>query len=285
MDLTLRDVLLADARPHEAEELREAIDWCEKARDLVVTNRASMREIDLACPFNRGDGPWFFFVLLMNKKYKTLRGPYEPMMMQNMNAKDQAICDGLVCANCFAAGGPRMKTKLRRCAKCRLVAYCNRECQRKHVDQHRKYCSAEHDRVRRQRAAIPKFARFTLRTEDGVHLKLIARHLRDGYDTSSMLVLEDLDDGLTQEVRGFGHEIPYGVVTVPVRDSDVRHHLLDPHEAVFDTEHYQAEYEALVAARLIEPVPHKTYAHPSRPGNPVFPVARIYVDQISLGDL
>lgn len=106
--ITIRDALLADAQAHEEDHLKAAIDWAEKAQKLIKDGDATLQEIDQACPFNRGDEPWFFLVLLMNKYYKTLHGPYYAMIRKGWSAKHQAIFDGLVCANCYNVGGPRM---------------------------------------------------------------------------------------------------------------------------------------------------------------------------------
>lgn len=106
--LTMRDVLLADAHPYEEKNLKVAINWAEKAQKLIMDGSATLEEIDQACPFNRGDEAWFYMVLLMNKRYKTLHGPYYPMIRKGWSAKHQAIFDGLACANCYNVGGPRM---------------------------------------------------------------------------------------------------------------------------------------------------------------------------------
>lgn len=283
MELTMREVLLTDVLPSQEKALREAIDWVIKARELVLGGRVTMDEIDQACPFNRGDDSWFYYVLLMNKHYKTLYGPYDAMITKGWTAKSQATYDGLVCANCYAAGGANMATTLRRCTRCRLVCYCGRSCQRFHYDTHRKVCNGEHDRVQRRLRAAPKFRRFELpATSDEPVVKLIARHVRDGYFRSSIVLFRDLDDGTSSNVRNATHEEPYAIVSTPIHDEQYRDTALGPNEACLDDENYPREAAALLEAKVIARVPGKAYAPPDRTA---LPIVRIDVERIELGDL
>ena len=56
-----------------------------------------------------------------------------------MNAADNNINDVPdACANC-GRGEAEYRT-LRKCAACKMVKYCNRECQIAHLPQHKKAC-------------------------------------------------------------------------------------------------------------------------------------------------
>jgi len=51
------------------------------------------------------------------------------------------------CSNCFAAKGKDSATKLSACARCGLVVYCSRDCQRAHWKaSHKQHCIAKADR-------------------------------------------------------------------------------------------------------------------------------------------
>lgn len=56
-------------------------------------------------------------------------------MLQNMGAADEEDIVLLVCANCGKEGD-----NLKSCTACKLVKYCNRECQIAHRPQHKKEC-------------------------------------------------------------------------------------------------------------------------------------------------
>jgi len=56
-------------------------------------------------------------------------------MLQNMNTDNKGDADILVCANCGKEGD-----NLKSCTACKLVKYCNRECQIAHRPQHKKEC-------------------------------------------------------------------------------------------------------------------------------------------------
>lgn len=296
----MRDVLLADASSYELKDLTSAIDWLEKARDAVEQGKASLEEIDQSCPFNRGDSAWFFYVLLFNKEYKTLRGPYLPMIQQGWSAKSQCIFDGLVCANCFAAGGPRMVTKLKRCGSCRLVSYCGRSCQRSHHEKHRRACREERERLARQMLARPKFERLYLPPTalvDGV--KLVARHISDGYGCSSIILYKDLDDGVNSNVRAPREQEPWAVVTAPVHDEHYRNHVLGPDEACLDVDYHEREVKGLIESKIVVLIPGKYCPYTpnynvncrepedeeERRVRSPLPVARIMIEQVDLADL
>ena len=55
-------------------------------------------------------------------------------MLQNMSTDDKDVVLS-VCANCGKEG-----SKLKACTACKLVKYCNRECQITHRPQHKKEC-------------------------------------------------------------------------------------------------------------------------------------------------
>lgn len=278
--MDLRDVLLADALEHEEKPLTEALDWAERARDLVIGG-TPLEEIDLQCPFSKGEEAWFFFVLLWNKpRYKTLH-QYEPLLRKGLSAKDQSILEGLVCANCYSVGGPKTTLNLRKCGHCRLVSYCGRTCQRAHYDKHKKVCNERRAAKQRRSVAQPKFRKFVA-VRDGTERKLIARHFVDGYGGSSLVLQEERwrDD----DTRRFDHDPPYALITDPCREDAIfRDTVLEPHEAVFDVHNFRPEYDALVDAGIIEPVFDKIF-EPQSGGLPML-VAKIHIDQVEFGSL
>jgi len=53
-----------------------------------------------------------------------------------------------VCGNCLASEGSASSPKLSACARCGLVLYCSRDCQREHWKaNHKQHCDAKADRA------------------------------------------------------------------------------------------------------------------------------------------
>ena len=62
--------------------------------------------------------------------------------------KKLSVPDGRVCSNCSALEGSENAPKLSACARCGLVLYCSRDCQRAHWKaSHKQLCVAKADRV------------------------------------------------------------------------------------------------------------------------------------------
>lgn len=64
-----------------------------------------------------------------------------------------------LCANCFAAEGRASLPKLSACARCGLVAYCSRDCQRAHwKSNHKQHCDAKSDQFIQQQQTLKSSA-------------------------------------------------------------------------------------------------------------------------------
>ena len=70
--------------------------------------------------------------------------------------KNNASPENKVCSNCFTPkGSVSCALKLSACARCGLVVYCSRDCQRAHWKaNHKQYCIAKADRAPRLDALI-----------------------------------------------------------------------------------------------------------------------------------
>lgn len=116
-------------------------------------------------------------------------------------------------------------------------------------------------------------------------VQLIARHIFDGYDRSSLVLYEMLTDGNANTKKERSHrECPWAVVTVPVHDDDYRNNQLGPNEACLDLQHYSREIDALIVAEIVVPIPGKFHICEDEKRKPM-PVARLDLEQIELGDL
>ena len=75
--------------------------------------------------------------------------------MDEANKKKHSSLNGKVCANCFSSerfegteGSSSSTLKLSACARCGLVVYCSRDCQRAHWKaNHKQHCIAKADRA------------------------------------------------------------------------------------------------------------------------------------------
>lgn len=64
-----------------------------------------------------------------------------------IKGKNSASPESKVCSNCCAPEGSGSVVKLSACARCGLVVYCGRDCQRTHLKaNHKQYCIAKADR-------------------------------------------------------------------------------------------------------------------------------------------
>ena len=69
------------------------------------------------------------------------------MSTEKMDKKN-CVPNGKVCSNCLAPEGSASAPKLSACARCSLVLYCSRECQRAHWKaNHKQYCVAKANRA------------------------------------------------------------------------------------------------------------------------------------------
>ena len=153
-------------------------------------------------------------------------------------------CPGLCCAHCSAAGGGHYwgRVALRRCSSCHAAYYCGRDCQRAHFDAHKRDCA------RGKRARDAEIARVAARRLDGIvpakgdRPALRARHARDGYGFSALLLYEKDDP-----------DAFYCAATVPTHD-DRQRGLLPTAVARFDAKHCKDLLRDLVDLKLVTPV-------------------------------
>lgn len=116
-------------------------------------------------------------------------------------------------------------------------------------------------------------------------VQLVARHIFDGYDRSSLVLYETLDHGNAEaSMQPSRREYPWAVVTVPVHDDEYRNNHLGPNEACLDLQHYAREIDALILAEIVVPIPGKFHTCEDEKREPM-PVARLDLEQIELGDL
>jgi len=286
-------VLLTDALdPTERAELKKAIDWIERSRAALREGKATLEEVDASQPFGVGSEAWFYYVLLMNKPCQTLHGPYTPLIVRGTSARDQAEMDGLVCGTCHCAGGKNTTVKLRRCGHCQLISYCSRDCQALHYKEHKRPCKAQQKRRAEVKSAQKRAGRLVLQNrgddppiydmddpEKKASRALLARHLRDGYGESSLILYEDIGQLNNPKLR-LEDEPFWAIVTLPVKDPELRKSLLGRHEAVFNTAQYANEYDALVRWSVITPLLDKVFVLDDNNRSIELPIARIDIDQI-----
>jgi hypothetical protein len=85
--------------------------------------------------FPKGSRQYFWYILYMYKPYRTLYDGPQPMIEHPYQAPEEVcVQDGLVCGNCFRLGTKgaifQHKHELLKCERCKVVSYCNRDCQR-----------------------------------------------------------------------------------------------------------------------------------------------------------
>ena len=68
--------------------LAKAIRWVEHAKECFENG---VMPDDTACPFNRGEEPWFWFLLLTNTPHATLHGPYLPLLPRHRSAREESV--------------------------------------------------------------------------------------------------------------------------------------------------------------------------------------------------
>ena len=69
--------------------------------------------------------------------------------------KKNSAPDGKICGNCLKSEGSAGAPKLSACARCGLVVYCSRDCQRAHWRaNHKQHCIAKADRVPEQQQSL-----------------------------------------------------------------------------------------------------------------------------------
>lgn len=219
--------------------LLKAIEWVEAAR---ATMDKGQEVDDTQCPFDRGSEPWFWFLLLANKPHITLHGPHAPLLARHRSPREQCQVEGLMCANCFAAGGLWQRTPLSRCAACCLAWYCGRECQKKDRGRHKSECHKGRMELKKAVKAAEARRLDGLLPANGKRPALRARHRLDGYGKSALVLYEDekVDD-------------VHGVVTRPCHDVTVRDRL-KPGEALFNVGDYAAIVRDLVSTGLVTPL-------------------------------
>ena len=95
-------------------------------------------------------------------------GPQPMIENPHQSAEEVCVQDGLVCGNCFQLGtkGHDPKHDLLKCERCKVVYYCDRDCQRGHWKRHKKTCGKEEShevndrqRVYNELVCCRKFAR------------------------------------------------------------------------------------------------------------------------------
>jgi len=75
--------------------------------------------------------------------------------MKSTIAKKSAAPEDRICSNCSAREGSASASKLSACARCGLVMYCSRDCQRAHWKaNHKQYCIAKADRAPQQQSPL-----------------------------------------------------------------------------------------------------------------------------------
>lgn len=180
----LLDEIDAGRRP----ALLAAIEWLERAAEAIKHGAAPD---DADCPFNPGDEAWFWFVLLANKPHITLHGPYRPLCARHRSPREQAVLEGLCCARCHAAAGCWHQTPLKRCAACRRVSYCGRNCQREDFDAHRGDCRRFAEEQANEDARVAAQRLDGVLPPKGDRPALRARHSLDGYGSSVLALYEN----------------------------------------------------------------------------------------------
>ncbi|KAJ1452728.1 hypothetical protein M885DRAFT_526099 [Pelagophyceae sp. CCMP2097] len=271
------EALLAEAKPFERDDLKVAVAWIQQAKDLAASG-ASQDMLDQACPFNKGSGPWWWYLLIMCKckdlTSASLHGN-GGVLMPGMTARQQATFDGLCCASCADSN------KLKRCGGCGLVSYCGRTCQRADFASHKALCETVQSTRRTQPpppAARSGDCRIQLKSDvEGREITVLAVHTTDGFGCPSLILYEtDAADSATALP-----DAPYAIVTVPIFDDDFRFSLgmreacLNP---TFATPERRSELDALLAHGVISLVPGRSYSRPLHPDAPL-PIVSVNVPQ------